>query len=498
MIVLPQPPNDKQKYLYTESNRFLFYVFAISSSLLLFSGMYLFTWANPALIVYGLFVTVNVLYLIISYVIGVFGKGFDLDAHNSIITKYNKRDSSVDIFLPIAGESIEVIANTWKYVAQLDWPKELLKVHILDDGFSDAARDLAITFGFNYIRRDDRPHLKKAGNVRNAFKQTSGDFIVILDADFCPRPDFLHETVPYMLSDEKIAIVQTPQFFEVKPEQTWVEQGAGFIQELFYRLIQVSRDTWGASICVGSCALYRRSALEPMGGTYPIEHSEDLHTGLSMLIQGLRVKYIPISVAAGVCPDSHQSFFVQMYRWCTGSTSLLFNKMFWTAKLTFMQRLCYLSGMGYYVSTALGIWLSVLPSVIMVWFLPEKLLWYTMFFYTPSFLFGTLFMRYWNKSRGNIIHALMTRQISYYSHFFALKDKLFKSTMPWIPTGAVTNNSRFRTARYLMWAWSSVVTVLVVSGAFYHMDGLLDYDFYPTLFFCGLNYWITSTILRDQ
>ena len=87
--------------------------------------------------------------------------------------------------------------------------------------------------------RPDRPALKKAGNLRHAFSQTSGDLIVIFDADFCPRQDFLKETIPYLGQDASIGIVQTPQFFRYRDEQTWIEKGAGITQEFFYRLVQV-------------------------------------------------------------------------------------------------------------------------------------------------------------------------------------------------------------------------------------------------------------------
>ncbi|CAN0312789.1 unnamed protein product, partial [Hapterophycus canaliculatus] len=37
------------------------------------------------------------------------------------------------------------------------------------------------------IRRPNIPELKKAGNLRYAFARTSGQVLVIFDADFCPR-----------------------------------------------------------------------------------------------------------------------------------------------------------------------------------------------------------------------------------------------------------------------------------------------------------------------
>lgn len=80
--------------------------------------------------------------------------------------------------------------------------------------------------------------LRKAGNLRYAFARTSGEFLVIFDADFCPRPEFLRETTPYF-ADGDLAILQTPQFFRRREEQTWVERGAGVTQELFYRMVQV-------------------------------------------------------------------------------------------------------------------------------------------------------------------------------------------------------------------------------------------------------------------
>ena len=50
----------------------------------------------------------------------------------------------------------------------------------------------------------------------------------------------MKETVPYLGEDPSIGIVQTPQFFRHREEQTWVEQGAGVSQEFFYRMVQVS------------------------------------------------------------------------------------------------------------------------------------------------------------------------------------------------------------------------------------------------------------------
>ncbi len=145
----------------------------------------------------------------------------------------------------------------------------------------DEARSMAELFGFRYIHRPDWPAGKKAGNLRYAFSQTSAEYLVILDADFAVRRDFLAETLPYM-DDPKIGIVQTPQYFRSSPAQTWIERSAGPIQEVFYRTVQVARNRLDAAVCCGTSALYRRTALEPCGGATLIPYAEDVHTGLDV------------------------------------------------------------------------------------------------------------------------------------------------------------------------------------------------------------------------
>jgi hypothetical protein len=91
---------------------------------------------------------------------------------------------------------------------------------------------------------------------------SSAEVIAILDADFCPRPDFLRHLVPYLASPE-VGIVQSPQCFDTAASMGWIERAAGAAQESFFRWIQPSRDASDAAICCGSNAIYRRAAPPP-------------------------------------------------------------------------------------------------------------------------------------------------------------------------------------------------------------------------------------------
>ena len=189
------------------------------------------------------------------------------------------------------------------------------------------------------------------------------------------------------------------QFFRIRSDQTWVEKGAGLCQELFYRLIQVGRNHYGASICVGTSAVYRRKALEPFGGTAAIEHSEDVMTGFMCVSNGWKLRYIPINLSLGMCPSDMQSFFNQQYRWASGSTSLLLTKRFWASCLTPVQKICFLSGMMYYSATALSLFLNPLPGITLIMFRPELIKWFNIGFAVPSVIASTLISFFWTKQK---------------------------------------------------------------------------------------------------
>ena len=496
-MILPKAPSDFQKYLYVDQNKWLLYGWGLFSFVCLIAGMMMFSANHPP---FYAFTVIIAFYLGLSYWIGVFGRSFVLQKHLDVINKWTQYLPTIDVYLPSCGEPLAVLENTYRHVRALDWPEGRVHVYVLDDSHRPEVALLAERFEFEYIARPDPGALKKAGNIRYAFPRTSGEFILILDADFCPRTDMLREMMPYFAADEKRAIVQTPQYFEIQDGQSWIEKGSAYVQELFYRVVQTNRDTWGASVCVGTCAVYRRSALEPHGGTYPIAYSEDLHTGWQALVDGLKVKYIPLNLAKGICPDTMSAYWVQQNRWCTGSTSLLLSKMFWTTPLPLMQRLCYMTGMLYYIATALSVLLTPIPSLIVVWMHPENVFWYNYLFSLPSFVFSFIIVAIWGRAPFGA-YVLSARQVSYYAHLFALWDRFKGSIVAWVPTGdskATKAVKRYIDFKTVMFGWVCLTTFLGVSGAFYRMVEFTDFNFYPLIFFTLFHFWVAVRAFVEE
>ncbi|KAK1833592.1 hypothetical protein QBC39DRAFT_389826 [Podospora conica] len=488
-LVLPTGPTDEEKLRYITTNRIPLYIFGLFSFLTLSAGMWLFAVCAPIFAWYGVFVGFLNIYLIISYLVGVIGRDWDYAAHIAIVDAHPITDDTaptVDVYLPCCSEPLEILENTYRHVTLLDWPAAKLKIHVLDDGNQPAVRALAARYGFGYLVRDDRPRLRKAGNLRWAFARTDGDFFAIFDADFCPRPDFLRELVVEHMADEGTAIVQSPQFFRVTPEQTWVEQGAGATQELFYRVVQVNRNKWGASICVGSNAVYRRAALEAVGGTAEIGFSEDVHTGFDATDRGWTVKYVPLCLATGICPNTPRSFFSQQMRWARGSTTLLTTTHFWTSRLTLMQKVCYLCGLLYYSAVSLGIFISPIPGTLLLVLRPEWFKYYNLAFAIPSIVYGGIVFRYWSRATYgfNVQHVMVVQS---YAYLTAIKDRLFGIELLWAASGdkKAHKSNKYRNMRLLCWAWTIVALGGMVAAVTYRLVG--GFPWYHTVPLIVLN-----------
>jgi cellulose synthase (UDP-forming) len=130
-----------------------------------------------------------------------------------------ERWPAVDGFIPTYNEPLDVLERTIVGALALDYPRDKLKVYVLDDKRRDWLRAFCEEKGAIHVTRPDNLHAK-AGNMNNGLKVSSGDFIAVFDADFVPYRAFLRRTVPFF-QDPSIGIVQTPQhFFNKDPVQS--------------------------------------------------------------------------------------------------------------------------------------------------------------------------------------------------------------------------------------------------------------------------------------
>ncbi|NPA27370.1 MAG: glycosyltransferase [Chloroflexi bacterium] len=168
---------------------------------------------------------------------------------------------TVDVFITTYQEPLEVLRPTVEAAVRIRYPH---KTYVLDDGNRPEVRKMCEELGAIYLTRgpewEGRPRYAKAGNVNNALMRTSGDFILMLDADQIPTPEILDRVMGYF-RDPRVAFVQTPQYFyNVPPEDPFASQAP-----LFYGPIQQGKDGWNAAFFCGTNAVLRRDALMHLG-----------------------------------------------------------------------------------------------------------------------------------------------------------------------------------------------------------------------------------------
>lgn len=477
--MLPVPPNDAEKYSYVRHHTWVLTLWATLSIPPLVYGQVRMILGTPWLYAYVPVAVFGVMCFGLYVLSDGMSPGFDLGLHKRIVAGWRpRRYPSVDIFLPVCGEPLEILRNTWTHVAALRshyWGQ--VTPYVLDDSASPQIKAMARKFGFAYATRPDRGWYKKSGNLLWGFQISDGDYILLLDADFAARADLLTETLPYMEAYPDVGIVQTPQFFHVLDEQTWVERGAGAAQELFYRSIQTARATRDAAICVGSCALYRRSALQQNEGMSLALHSEDLHTGFDLRLLGWRLVYLPIALSTGNCPDNIVAFVNQQYRWCSGTMSLLFARKFWQTRIPFQARLCYLSGFFYYINTAVFAFAIPLLSIALLAFEPHILRAQNLLFFAPILAYSGFIYPMWHRLPYRL-EAWSIRIISAWSHIFAISDFMRGRLRGWQPSGTGKSKQEGRRRFWVgLIGWSAVSSAVWVGLALWRMLTLDPYNF---------------------
>lgn len=261
---------------------------------------------------------------------------------------------NVAAFITCYGEPLDVIARTAAAARDM-WGTHT--TWILDDGDSDEVRDLAAGLGVNYLRRLTGSGAK-AGNINHALSAVKCDFFCIFDADFVPKPEFLYETLPFF-GDANVAFVQTPQSYGNL--HNLISRGAGYMQTVFYRFIQPGRNHFNAAFCVGTNVVFRRAAIDDVGGMYTDSKSEDVWTSLMIHERGWRSVYIPEVLAVGDAPDTIEAYTKQQLRWATGGFEILFthNPLNPRHPLTIDQRLMYLVTATHYLT-------GIMPGVLML------------------------------------------------------------------------------------------------------------------------------------
>jgi cellulose synthase/poly-beta-1,6-N-acetylglucosamine synthase-like glycosyltransferase len=233
----------------------------------------------------------------------------------------------ISIQLPIYNEGM-VASRLIDAVCQLNYPKDLVDIQVLDDSTDDSL-DTTLErveywqkrgFYIKHIHRKIREGFK-AGALKEGLTHCKGDFIAIFDADFIPTPDFLEKCIPHFL-DSNTAVVQT-RWEHINRNESILTQVQAMALDMHFSIEQSGREKTGVFLNFnGTAGIWRKSAIEDAGDWEADTLTEDLDLSYRAQMKGWRIKYLEDVTSPAELPAYMSAIKSQQHRWNKGGAQV--------------------------------------------------------------------------------------------------------------------------------------------------------------------------------
>jgi cellulose synthase/poly-beta-1,6-N-acetylglucosamine synthase-like glycosyltransferase len=231
---------------------------------------------------------------------------------------------AVLVQLPVYNE-LEVVGRAIAAAAALDWPRDRLRIQVLDDSTDETGQVVAPLVGtlrsggldISQIRRPGRAGYK-AGALANGMRHDDSPYVVIFDADFVPAPDFLRRTMPSLLADDRLAFVQA-RWEHLNANDSALTAAQASMIDAHFAIEQGVRCRSGLMLTFnGTCGVWRRTAIEAAGGWSADTLCEDLDLSIRARLAGWAGVFRPDIAVPGELPTTLASWRAQQFRWTKG------------------------------------------------------------------------------------------------------------------------------------------------------------------------------------
>jgi cellulose synthase/poly-beta-1,6-N-acetylglucosamine synthase-like glycosyltransferase len=277
--------------------------------------------------------------------------------------------------IPVFNEPL-VTEQSLRCVAQLDWPKDKLRIQLLDDSTDETSDRAAAVIAelqatgaiIDHIRRTDRSGFK-AGACAHGLTLTDEPFIAMLDADFRPPSEWLKRTVPLFLKDPRAGFVQSRCEFQ-NYETNWLTRAQGLVQDGHYLVEQRSRANAGWLFQFnGTGGVWRRATVEDAGGWSDYSLTEDLDLTVRAALRDWHGLFVSHPAIPGQVPEGIRDFRRQQRRWSNGFVQVAQKTIapVWTSHWPLEKRVMAISLIAHQIffpAAAIGIIAAIIGVVL--------------------------------------------------------------------------------------------------------------------------------------
>ncbi|KAK3157536.1 hypothetical protein QOZ80_2AG0123890 [Eleusine coracana subsp. coracana] len=221
----------------------------------------------------------------------------------------------------------------------LTWPPGRIIIQVLDDSTDPIVKELvelecqdwaSKKINIKYEIRNNRKGYK-AGALKKGLEHIYAqqcDFVAIFDADFQPESDFLLKTIPFLVHNPKVALVQARWEF-VNYNVCLMTRIQKMSLDYHFKVEQESGSFMYAFFGFnGTAGVWRVSAINQSGGWKDRTTVEDMDLAVRAGLKGWEFLYVGDIRVKSELPSTFKAYRHQQHRWTCGAANL-FRKMAW-------------------------------------------------------------------------------------------------------------------------------------------------------------------------
>ncbi|TVU05737.1 hypothetical protein EJB05_48918, partial [Eragrostis curvula] len=245
------------------------------------------------------------------------------------IPMYNERE-----FIITPSVVLKVYKLSIGATCKLNWPSDRFVIQVLDDSTDPEVKDMVKlevqrwqSKGVNikYEIRADRKGYK-AGALKHGMKHEyvkECEYIAMFDADFQPESDFLLRTIPFLVHNPELALVQARWRF-VNSDECLLTRFQEMSMDYHFKFEQEAGSSaykfFGFN---GTAGVWRISAIEDVGGWKDRTTVEDMDLAVRSTLQGWKFVYVGDIQVKSELPSTFKAYRFQQHRWSCGPANLL-------------------------------------------------------------------------------------------------------------------------------------------------------------------------------
>ncbi len=244
---------------------------------------------------------------------------------------------SVSILIPAYNEEGN-IAKTIRSILNLDYPKEKIKIIVINDNSTDNTKEIASKFKNILVIDNKHKGIGKASALNQGLRFVNTELFAVLDADSEVSRDSLKKLVQMFDDKKTAAAISRIKVKNLKNIFTHIQR-IEYILATFIRKLMSKIDT--LHITPGVLSVYRTNVIKKLKNFDENNITEDLEIAMRLRYYNYNVKMNDEAVTYTNVPNSFKNLWEQRIRWFRGfiQNNLRYRKMFMSKKHGLMGKL---------------------------------------------------------------------------------------------------------------------------------------------------------------